>query len=79
MLLWALFLGAHMSLGERERPWFVNMLAVVAQTIQLHGWLQLRALLARFYYVDRVFQEPFRRIWDEVDLIITMQSQMFVK
>lgn len=69
LLFWALFLGAHMSLGERERPWFVNMLAMVAQTVQVQEWFQVRALLARFYYVDRVFQDPLRRVWDEVEIV----------
>ena len=75
MLFWTLFLGAHMSLGERERVWFVNMLAMVAPTFQVREWFQVRAVLARFYYVDRVFQDPLRRVWDEVELVTSTQAK----
>ena len=64
-----------MSSGELERPWLANMLAMVAQTVQVKEWMQVRALLARFYYIDRVFQEPFRRIWSEVELLNSTQAK----
>ncbi|KIW59767.1 hypothetical protein PV05_00034 [Exophiala xenobiotica] len=76
-LLWVLFIGAHMSYGQRERPWFVAALARVAQTLQSRDWLQVRALLVSFYYSDRVFQESFRKIWEEVELLSTILSKWF--
>jgi hypothetical protein len=70
LLIWVLFLGAHMSAGQRERPWFVMTLARAGKRLGPgRGWLQVRALLVRFYYVDRVFQDEFCRIWDEAQLL----------
>jgi hypothetical protein len=68
-LLWALFQGAHLSFGQRERPWFVAVLTKAASCLRLRTWMQARAVLVRFYYIDRVFQNSFRRIWDEVEIL----------
>lgn len=68
-LLWVLFVGAHMSFGQRERPWFVVALARVVTTLELRDWMHVRGLLIRFYYSDRVFQESFRKIWEEVGIL----------
>ena len=67
--LWALFQGAHLTHGQRERPWFLVQLTRVSQHLRLRSWMQVRGLLVRFYYVDRVFQESFRAIWEEMSLL----------
>jgi hypothetical protein len=68
-LLWALFQGAHLTFGQRERPWFVAQLTRVSRNLRLRTWMQVRNLLVRFYYDDRVFQESFRKIWEEVSIL----------
>jgi len=77
VLLWVLFQGAHLTFGQRERPWFVIGLARVIQTLKLRSWIQVRSILVRFYYVDRVFQDSFRRIWEEVELLSASLSSWF--
>lgn len=72
MLLWVLFHGAHLSFGQLERPWFVNLLARVASFLRLNDWVLVRDILLRFYYVDRVFCQSFRRIWEEVKVISSL-------
>jgi hypothetical protein len=67
--IWAVFLGAHMSSGQRERPWFVMALARATQRLTSPSWIQIRAILIRFYYSDRVLQDEFRQIWEEADLL----------
>lgn len=67
--IWATFLGAHMSSGQRERPWFVMASARATQKLTAPNWMQIRAILVRFYYVDRVLQEEFRQIWEEAELL----------
>jgi hypothetical protein len=68
-LLWALFQGAHLTFGQRERPWFVAQATRVSKYLRLKNWMQVRSLLVRFYHVDRVFQESFRNIWEEILLL----------
>jgi hypothetical protein len=67
--IWSTFLGAHMSAGQRERPWFVMALARATQRLKSPTWIQIRAILTRFYYIDRVFQDEWRQIWEEADLL----------
>ncbi len=77
VLLWVLFHGAHMTSGQGERPFFLAALAKVSQSLHLQNWIQVRGLLVRFYYMDRVFQESFRTIWGEVELLSTSLSTWF--
>ena len=71
-LLWVLFLGAHMSFGQRERPWFVTVLARVVLKLESPSWFSVRAELVRFYYSDRVFQDSFRKIWEEAEILVSI-------
>lgn len=71
-LLWALLMGAHMCFGQRERPWFVTALARVGQNLPRRDWFQVRGELVQFYYLDRVCQESFKKIWDEVEVVATL-------
>lgn len=73
-LLWVLFQGAHLTFGERERPWFVAYLAKTSRQLRLRNWMQVRSILVRFYYVDGVFQDSFRKIWEEVELLMIVVS-----
>jgi hypothetical protein len=71
-LVWVCFVGAHMSFGQRERPWFVIVIARVVGGLGLRDWMQVRGLLTSFYYSDRVFQESFRNIWEEVGILTSI-------
>jgi hypothetical protein len=66
-LIWVLFLGAHMSCGQRERPWFIAALAKAARKCGHNSWTDSRTSLLSYYYSDRVFEVPFRVIWTEIE------------
>lgn len=68
--MWVLCLGAHISSGQKERPWFILQLAKGTQILRLQEWEDLRCLLMQFFYLDRVYQESLRMIWDEVQLLV---------
>ena len=68
-LIWVLFLGAHISLGQRQRPWFVMQIARGAQILKIREWEDVRALLQRFFYLDRVYLTSYQNIWEEVLLL----------
>lgn len=65
-LLWILLLGAHMSLGQQERPWFVAALSKVARKAGQQQWVQVEESLRLCYFSDRVYGGSFRAIWAEV-------------
>lgn len=62
--VWALFVGAHGSLGHVERPWFVERLARVSMIYGWQTWEQVSAMLADYFFVN--FDSlDWRSIWDE--------------
>lgn len=69
-LVWVLFLGAHISIGQRQRPWFVMQIARGAQILNIGEWHNVRALLQRFFYLDRVYLTSYQNIWEEVQLLV---------
>ena len=78
LLMWVLFLGAHISAGQSERPWYVLNLARGSWLKGLREKDDFRALLMRFYYIDRVYAKSLQDIWEEVKMVIeVMQSGMF--
>jgi len=69
LLMWVLFLGAHISGGQRERPWFVLNLARGARILKLGEWDNVRKMLLRFFYLDRVYQKSFQEAWQEAKML----------
>lgn len=63
VLVWALFLGVHISAGRRERPWFIVQLARGARFYAGRSWDEVRTrALGRCFFVERVYGESFREI-----------------
>lgn len=72
--VWILFIGAHISQGQVERPWFTMNLAYGLRSLELREWAAVKKSLARVFYVERTFEEPYRAIWQEVRLLMTAMS-----
>jgi hypothetical protein len=72
LLTWVLFLGAHISAGQRERPWFVINLARGATLLELVEWAETRTLLLRFIYLDRIYEKSFEEVWQEARMLMDM-------
>lgn len=69
LLTWVLMLGAFISAGQRERPWFVMNLAKVSRVLKLQEWSEVRALLLKFYYLERIYAKGMQDIWEEVSIL----------
>jgi hypothetical protein len=72
LLMWVLFLGAHISAGQRERPWFVLNLARGARLLKLADWAETRTIMLRFFYLDRIYQKSFEQAWQEARMLMDM-------
>jgi hypothetical protein len=72
LLMWVLFLGAHISAGQRERPWFAMNLAKGARLLKLDNWADVRTILLRYFYIDRVYQKSFEEVWQEARMLVEM-------
>jgi hypothetical protein len=64
--LWVLFIGAHTSHGQSERPWFVAQLAGSISVLGLHSREEMKAALTKFFYVELYFEKSLDDIWEEV-------------
>ena len=69
LLLWILMMGAYITAGQRERPWFILHLSRVAQIWGLKEWDAVRRVLLRFYYIDRVYATGMREAWTEAMML----------
>ena len=62
ILMWILFVGAHGSRGQLDRPWFVNLLAGFTRS---HDWAGASSELKRFLYLEKEMDKSWQRIWTE--------------
>jgi len=70
LLIWVTFLGAYISAGQREHSWFMMYLARSARQRGLKYSKELRAVLQRFFYIDRIYHKGLEGIWDEVSILM---------
>lgn len=70
LLIWALFLGAYISVGQREHTWFIIHLARAAQLVGLKQAPDLKSVLVRFYYIDRIYHNKLEDIWEEAETMM---------
>jgi hypothetical protein len=70
LFIWVMFLGAYISVGQREHPWFVMYMARVARLRGLKSAQDLKAVLQSFFYIDRIYGEGLESIWDEVSILM---------
>jgi hypothetical protein len=69
LLLWVMFVGARVSQSKKERPWFIFYVARGMRFLALQSIDQLRDVLSRYFYLDRLFGESLTKIWKEVNLV----------
>ena len=69
LCLWVVFIGAHISKGQRERPWFITQVARGIRLLALQDLHQMRETLLGFFYIDRFHDKSLREIWNEAHLI----------
>ena len=74
-LTWILLLGAFISAGQRERPWFVLNLARAARVLRLKEWSDVRSRLLPYFYLDRIYLRGMQESWEEARLLAdTMEA-----
>ncbi|KAL4891779.1 hypothetical protein BDV59DRAFT_181746 [Aspergillus ambiguus] len=74
LLIWLLFIGSCSSGLLPDRSFFVAELASAVHRQGVDSWQALRALLMEFFYVDRVYLTPLRRLWNEIHSAVVYQA-----
>jgi hypothetical protein len=65
LLAWSLFIAAHGSLGQVERPWFVSRMADVISALRWKVWEEVVEVMHRYFYIPYIHGMVWRPIWDE--------------
>lgn len=74
--MWILFIGANASLGQIERPWFVEMLGSGNAMFGLgNEWSEVERRLHCCFYLEPVYGVAFQGIWDEAKAAERIQSR----
>ena len=67
-LMWLVFIGAHISRGQKERPWFIVHLNQGARILGLQELGQLKEILVRFFYLENIYGKRLCEAWNEMQL-----------
>jgi hypothetical protein len=70
LLVWVVFLGAYISAGQKEHSWFMMYLARSARQLGLKSSKELKAVLQRFFYIDRIYRKGLEGIWNEANILM---------
>ena len=70
LFVWVTFLGAYISVGQREHSWFMMYLARAARQRGLKTSNDLKAVLQAFFYIDRIYRKGLENIWDEASILM---------
>jgi hypothetical protein len=68
-LVWVISVGALQSSGQPERPWFILQLARGLMLLDIRTLGDLKWLLMRFAYLDRLYGEEMNQVWQEVEMM----------
>lgn len=70
ILIWALTTGTIISASRMEHGWYVERLASVCQDVGYSSWNRYRQKMKSFLWVDRLDDERYRKVWDQVELLL---------
>jgi hypothetical protein len=70
LFIWVMFLGAYISVGQKEHSWFMMYLARSIQQRGLKYSQELKAVLQHFFYIDRIYRKGLEDIWNEASILV---------
>ena len=65
LMLWLLFVGGTVDLGEVNKAWFVVRIFMVAKALELESWSEVKNVLQGYFWVDSLHASAFSSHWDE--------------
>lgn len=76
ILVWAFMFGVFISKEKRMREWFLFKLAEGSHGILRWQWDEIRDILQKLLYVDRMHRVDFESICEEVRLLVPHAMHM---
>ena len=66
-LLWVLFMGGAVAQRDSIRSWFVSVLTMVCTQLKIQSWHDIKEVLLKYLWCDRIWEERCKNLWLEVD------------
>jgi hypothetical protein len=67
-LLWVLFIGSSVAMQEPTKSWLMSVLENACSHLQLRSWYNVRDILSKFLWCDRIWEPRCRSVWDCVNM-----------
>lgn len=74
LLLWVLFIGAHISYGEKEWDWFLAHIAMITRVLGIRSANEVKGVLSGFYYFPKLFDGTMEIVWKDTSVILQSDS-----
>lgn len=65
LVLWLLFVGGTVDLGDAHKAWFVVRISKVSEALQLREWGEVKAGLKKFLIVEELHDRPYSALWNQ--------------
>ena len=66
LVLWLLFVGGTVELGDTHRAWFMLRISEIAEAMQLKEWSEVTATLKKFLFVEDLHDRLCSVLWSEL-------------
>lgn len=70
LVLWFLFVGGVVDLGDVNKGWFKVRISKVAEELRLREWVQVKAVLRKFSWVEELHDRPCLALWNETVMML---------
>ena len=74
-VLWLSFLGGISAPSSPRRDWFLTNLSKTAMVLEICSWDEVKLVLGKFIWFDRLHEAPFLNLWEEVRLLSRWQTE----
>jgi hypothetical protein len=66
LVLWLLFVGGIVDLGDAHMAWFMLRISKVAEAMQVREWSEVKAILRKFSFVEELHGRPCLALWNRI-------------
>ena len=70
LMMWAFMFGTYTCADNVRREWFLFTLVNGARGKMLWDWENVRRILLGYFYLDRLYQDEFKKITEEVGMLL---------
>lgn len=70
LLLWILYMLAHISYGEDQWPWIITHVAMLTKAMDIGSRKQMQEVLSGFYFFPDPSVTTLQKVWSDVQIVL---------